>query len=211
MDLTALQTRCKTRFRDTAGSIVDDAGWTGFLNDAYQQVNGALPWWPWKESRSGTLTYAPGDRSKPLPADVSRVNAVWSSTDKIPLVPLENRHSYRSLYPDGTETGVPGQYRVFAGTLEVYPLPTAQTVIVIDYFAAPAPLAGATDEPAFPEQFHRILVEGALARAYEDDGATEQAKTHWGHYTEILAGLVLDLGAADQSERYPEIVDEWYA
>ena len=95
MDLTTLRTRCATRFRDAGFDVVASADWTGYLNDAYRDVLGAEPYWPFLD----------------------------------------------------------------AGT-------------------TPADLAANGDSPTFDSRWHNILVEGALYRAYLDDGNAEQAGVH---------------------------------
>lgn len=207
MDVATMTTRLKTRFRDTAGSVVSDPAWLGYLNDAYADVNGTLPWWPWMESHSTDLSIAASGTSVALPANASRVTNVWNKTEQVQMVPLEGRSTYRNLYPFADEVGTPTHYRIFGATLEVFPLPTATTLFRVDYFAPPAELV--TAEPVFPSQYHRILIEGAMARAYEDDGNPEQAGIHHEHYNAILAGMVLDLGSGDRQDRYPGITDTW--
>lgn len=109
MNLTALQARCKLRFRDPNNDIVADADWTGYLNDAYRDVIGAEPYWPFLDS------------------------------------------------------------------------------------STPADLAAGSDSPTFDSRWHNILVEGALYRAYLDDGAADQANVHKTEFTTQLEEMKADL------------------
>jgi hypothetical protein len=212
MQLSALQARCRTRFRDPNQNIVTDTEWTDYLNDAYRDVIAASPHWPFLETvNCSALVVAANTRSVALPTDVTRVLAVRNATDGFPMRPLlsgTKQHLY--LDPEQNMTGVPEWYRVIAGRIEVWPLPTTPTTLHVEYPAPPSLLAGASDEPVFPEQYHHILVEGALQRAYLDDGNLEQAAVHADQYGSILGNMLLDLVGTAQEDSYPTIVDDWY-
>lgn len=110
MDLTTLQTRCRTRFHDASQEVVTNTEWLGYLNDAYRDVIGAEPFWPFLD----------------------------------------------------------------AGT----PI---------------ADLAAGGDTPTFDSRWHNILVEGALYRAYLDDGAPDLAATHRTEFERQLTEMKADL------------------
>lgn len=105
MDLTTLQARCRTRFRDADQDVVTNEEWTGYLNDAYRDVLGAEPYWPFLDS------------------------------------------------------------------------------------STPADLSAGSDTPTFDSRWHNILVEGALNRAYLDDGNAEQAALHAAEFGRQLAEM----------------------
>jgi response regulator RpfG family c-di-GMP phosphodiesterase len=67
----------------------------------------------------------------------------------------------------------------------------------------------ASDAPVFPAQYHRILVLGALVRAYEDDGALEQAGYYENRFQRMLMGMKGDL-LSPRHEGYPPIVDNFF-
>lgn len=210
MDLTALQTRCKTRFRDTGCAIYNDAAWLAYLNDAYGDVIAASPHWPFLETVSCTgITVAANARTATMPTDASRVMAVRNATDKIVMEPYEGHEEHLIDDPQQALAGIPRSYRVFGSTIQVYPLPTATTTLHLEYKAPPALLASGSDEPAFPEQFHRILVEGALSRAYEDDGQLDQAGSASSRFDSILHAMMFDQLTSRQG-RNRQIVDTWY-
>lgn len=210
MDLTALQTRCRTRFRDANQAIVTNAEWLAYLNDAYQDVQAADPHWPWMETRSSSVSVTANARSATLPTGAIGVTAVRSLTDKIKLEPLDGTAEHIRAFPDVAGTpGIPRLYRVFGRTLEVYPVPAVTTTLEVEYNVGATELASGTDEPAFKPQYHRILVEGALVRAYIDDGAPDQAALHQAAFDSLLADLrYAELGT--RTEHFPAIVDSWY-
>jgi hypothetical protein len=212
VDLTALQTRCSTRFRDPDNEVVSDAEWTGYLNDAYRDVQAASAFWPWMEAVvTSAVTVTAGNQYVALPTDVSRIQAIRNRTDDLAMRPIPGRTLHLETFPEGsTVTGTPTLYRVAAKRLYVYPTPTADTVFDLEYPVAVADLSAGADEPAFPEQYHHALVEGALSRAYVDDGAPEQAAGHLAAFDGILGRMLTDLLGAPRADHYPAIVDDWY-
>lgn len=207
-----LITRCKTRFKDSGNAIVADAEWLNYLNDTYDEINGASPWWPWFELQNTAVTYAGGVNTATLPTDGWRVSAVWNDTDNYALAPSDNRSAYRSQFPTGSEDqGTPGMYRLRNRTLEIWPYPDHAITLVVDYFGPPAALvATGTDvEPVWPRWFTNALVEGALGRAYMDDGNMEWATGH----REIMKGIVENMARdvlSPRTETYSQINDDWY-
>lgn len=210
MNLTALQARCTDRFRDPSHDILSNAQWLDYLNDAYADVQAATPFWPWFATSDATLTVAANARTTALPVNVFGVTAVLNDTDDIRMRPFNAGTSETyAEYPTDTDSGPPLQYRVLGTTLYVYPKPTVTTALRVEYTKPAAELATGSDLPAFPAQFHRILVEGALARAYTDDANLKQAQAHEEAFAAILGDLK-DAMLQPQEESYPEIVDNFW-
>lgn len=210
MDLSTLISRCKSRFRDPNGDIYDTTAWTNYLNEAYRDVWGASPFWPWRETESrSTLTVTSGSRSVSLPTDATRVTAVRNATDDILMTAVDDRETQWVLDPEDDDEGTPWYYRVRASTIEVFPLPTQDTVLDVDYFSGFTALSGNSDEPSFPEQFHTVLIFGALAYAYEDDGNFDAATVQKQRYEAKLQEMRVELLSGNQ-DRYPGITDTFF-
>src|SRR5207344_2974807 len=109
-------------------------------------------------------------RAVALPTDATRVLSVHDHTNYVKLEPLEGVAEHLRLWVTQTEDGVPVCYRIRNGNLLLYPLPTGVYTYYVEYLSRPADLSADGDLPAFPSQYHDILVEGALADAYLDDG-----------------------------------------
>jgi hypothetical protein len=60
--------------------------------------------------------------------------------------------------------------------LQLYPTPASVVTYYVDYTRTVADLAQATDEPLLPEDFHWLLVLGALRREYEKTDNTRWAQ-----------------------------------
>jgi hypothetical protein len=209
MDVSAMQGRLRTRFRDPDQDVVDNTAWLDYLNDAYHDVIGASPWWPFTENQSAILSVTAAATGVDLPTDTWRVDGIYNVTDDYPLLPIDgNAAMWIAFSGPGTaaQTGNPTHYRIRANRILVYPNPTAATTLHVEYRTRPADLT--SGEPIFPEQYHGILLEGALARAYIDDGNRDQAAVHEAKFQELLGGMKDDL-LASRGETYPQIHDAW--
>lgn len=211
MNLTALQARCAERFRDPTNKIVTATQWKSYLNEAYHDVVNASPFWEFKEVVSnGSLTVNAGSQYVALPTDAVRVLAVRNATDDVVLHQLDGRRAHLDAYPDGDDTGVPTYYRVFAGRIYVFPTPEANTVLDIETMSPPVDLSSGSDEPVFPEPFHSMLIEGALARAHADDGDFNRQASCQAAFDGTLSRMLSDLLGTAREDHYPAIIDDWF-
>lgn len=217
MILSAIRTRCKDRWRDPTNAILSDANWNSYINDAYHDVLGASPFWPWSRSSSSSITIASGVRSAALPADVVGVTAVYNITDDCAMQPVEGTDRVYRIWPDQNEVGVAGAYRVYGANLEVYPLPDKNVTLKIEFEAVPADLTVDSQSPPWPSQFHDMLVDGAMHRAYQDDGAVfrfgrmvaDLAGGYQESFQAKLQALMVYVFSGTAS-RYPGVVDTFY-
>lgn len=204
-----LQAICEARWRDTSNDVVLDADWVRYLDTALRHVNGSSPLWPWLETESdATVTVAAGTRSGSLPADVVQVNSVYNDTDDYPLKPYQGRSGhFVAQTNDSTDT--PQFYRLRGSKLEVFPKPAIDTTLFVEVLTWPGSFASAATEPPFPETFHYILVEGAMALSYLDDGNSEWYTVHWAVF-EAQIEQMKDALLNFRAESYPRVRDNFW-
>lgn len=202
-----LRDRAALRYGDPHKLTILDVVWKDYINSRYRRVQAESPLWPFLRGRQ-TMSFTAGSRSVALTTNVFRVTAVYNVTDDVILAPMDGHTQYRREYPTDIESGVPQVYRVRGGSLDVFPLPTQTTSIMVDYFVSAVDLAADGDVPVFPAAYHDMLISGALADVYTDDG-TRQGETHQADYERQLSNMKLDL-LDTPHERYVEIVDNWY-
>lgn len=164
MQLSELQSRCRSRFRDPSNDIVTDAEWTDYLNDAYMEVVAATPWLATREVDT-TAAFTVGVNTATI-TGMWRVETVDDGDDY--LSPVYGKRPMDS-------SGAPRWFRMLGNTLYVYPTPDTNTTLNVSGWAAPALLVNGTDVPGLPPEHHNLLVLGALAGAYADDGQPDQA------------------------------------
>ena len=138
-----------------------------YLNDSYLLDVCEEEDWPFLEaSKSGT---APLEIS-----DLRAIEYVIDETSQEKLTPLIQGRITDDVDVDLTTPGTPEFYYVTEGKkVRTYPVSTTDEVAVT-YWKFPTELSG-TDEPLLPTRFHSLIVDGAVARAYEDSDDQELA------------------------------------
>lgn len=205
MQFSVIRTYCATRFRDTNNVVVADADWKNYVNTAYHDVLAHCTFFPWSET-SSVVQIAANTRGVALPLDVWQIEAAWDQDNQFPLVALEGRQQVYMEYPQQTEVGQAMHYHVFNNQFNVYPMPAQLTNYKLEYIQRPADLNADADLPVFPVQYHDMLVDGAVALAYVDDGNLQQAQVYQTRFEQRRQQLVNDLMQPRQ-DRYYEIVD----
>ena len=95
---------------------------------------------------------------------------------KIRPVRLDDLAALDSQWP--AVAGAPKRYaRLGADLLAIYPQPTAATIIQVTYARSPATLAADTDVPEIPVEYHPELVNYAINRLRQVEGAEQLART----------------------------------
>lgn len=206
MNGTAMATRCAFRFGDTTHEVISESEWLEYLNEAYSAVVAEDPYWPFLEVQTSSLVVAAGAGTVALPSDTWRVSSVYNLTADMPMSPIPGRSDYRHWYPDPENNlGTPAYYRLQAAVLEVYPFAATATTLAVNVASPPAALIGAA-EPVFPEQYHMLLVHGALAQAYEDDESQGMAQSHNARYERLLQAMKNDL-LSSRDEGFHQVID----
>ena len=128
------------------------------------------------ESESWPFLHASEEGTAPLTiADLRSVEAVLNATQNQKLTPLDPREITESYDTDLTTTGTPNFYYIDSQTtISVYPANTSDTLLV-RYWKAPEALSG-SESPVLPSRFHSLIVDYAVARAYEDSDDYELAQ-----------------------------------
>lgn len=209
MDFSTLKTRCATRFRDPGNAIVDATGWGNYLNDALADVESASERWPWRESRATNVTLSAGTSTAAIPGSGWHVFSVLDATHDYALKPIYKWTTPDQMFPtEGDDTGDPIYYRAFGQNIEVFPVPSSTVTLHVTHIKAPTELVNAGDVPPFGSEFHRIVLHGALASAYLDDGNTDQYQVH----AAIFAGLLAQMKATylrNRTEGFVVLGDDW--
>lgn len=217
MNRLDLRNRCRSRFRDILVMVYDDTEWNTYLNEALADAVNASPWWPWAEQHSAVITVPKGSDQLGLTLqliDTVKIHSVWNRTDQVLLQPINREQAFQRYPVTGTRTtadeGVPMAYRTMGQLLYLYPTPEKATDLIVEYSTGDWPNM-TTDEavPPLPERYHPMLIDGALARAYTDDGNLDQSTTHQGRFDKSLANLMHEV-LSGRSGNYPALIDNWW-
>jgi hypothetical protein len=164
MNLESLVTELKARGLD----YLSTSRCQQYLNDSYLVDICETENWP--------FLHATKEGTAPLTvSDLRSVESVINSTQDNKLAPLDPRELTSVYDTDLTTTGSPGFYYVDAETVvSVYPANTSDTILV-RYWKVPEALSGSAS-PVLPARFHTLIVDYAVARAYEDSDDYELAQ-----------------------------------
>jgi len=152
-----------------------------YLNDAYLLDICEEEDWPFLEAtKSGTT---------PLEiTDLRTIEYVVDDTQVEKLHPLVQARITDDWNPDLTEVGTPELYYVTEGKkVNVFPTSTTDE-ITVTYWKVPTELSG-TEEPLLPTRYHSLIVDGAVARAYENSDDYELANVAKGRFDSRLNAM----------------------
>lgn len=161
-----------------------------------------------------TAVQAVGQKIYTLPEDIFKIHSVLSATERLEILSL-NEFENRSY--DLTAVGTPEVVVVYAGKLEVWPIPSAVGTLYVNYTKLPKEIRYINDGtnegyspnlPEIPVSFHTRLVTYCLAQValQDDDYAKYQAMMN-----EFTSGVVDLNHLKNQTEAvYPSITYvEW--
>lgn len=172
----------------------------GYLNSSYLVDICEEEDWPFLEaSKEGT---APLEIS-----DLRAIEYVTNVTHPGKLDPLLRARITDDWNPDLTQTGTPSLYYVTEGK-KVNVFPVATDKIAVRYWKVPEELTGSA-EPLVPTRYHPLIVDGAVARAYEDSDDFELAQAASTRFEARLEKMRESLGMLqhDSSDDYVVIED----
>lgn len=135
-----------------------------YINEWYRRILSevTLP-----RGATRTLAIVAGTEEYALHASVGRVRAIYDPTNGRKLIerPLE---WMRDQDPEETTSGVPEFYAyVTDRTIRLYPSPSANNTVNIDYDAVVTEMDDDADVPVIPEDFHYLLGIGIRVNEYE--------------------------------------------
>lgn len=162
-------------------------GANGLIAQARKQILRSLDWWFMREADLITLDGTTWRYDLTTITGLKNLSGVrnydaTSGATLWPLARLSNSQAGEVTFGQGS-TPYPTHYRIINDTLELYPIPTAGTVLLIDYYAYPAALSDVT----------------ATFDAYEDDLSTVAPEAIIHLASSLAAGLRAD---ADREQRY---------
>ena len=144
------------------------------LVDCMVRLNAILKSWGakasnlWREA-TGTVTIPANDPSGMIDADIREITSarvIVSGTYHRQMGEWE-RDDYFSL-PNKTASGSPTIFYLSKGvgqpTMHVWPVPTVETTIAIDYLRAPETVTSASETLDFPEEYQEALYANLALR-----------------------------------------------
>lgn len=201
---TQMRARAAVRFGDPGNAVITDTVWKDYVNEGYRWLQRQHPRWPFLRA-TATVAVTSGARSGTLATRVWQVVGAYNATDDRTMALLTTRLRRTSTFMS-TETGAPTHYRVRGGTLEVFPKPTQNTNITVEYFGNATDLSSDADVPVPPDKYHDIIVAKAVALAYRDDG-NDIAADYEAEVATSVETMIADLVRDPMLQSDPELTD----
>lgn len=151
--------------------------------------------WPWLAATT-TLSVTSGTASYSLPTDLRKTKALIRTDKRQRLVevsPWEIVGKWGGDLP----TGTPTSYYVHGRTMYLDRVPNESITYTWLYYTLPTTLDNDTDTPEFHEEFHLLLADYAISKAWEREEDFEKANEAMDDFTaqiEEMAAFYLDLG-----------------
>ncbi len=203
-DITLLE--LQTEFAARGFNYLSTLRQNYYLNQGYLVDICEAEDWPFLET---TTT-----GSAPLSiTDLRTIASVVDTTQAMKLTPLDNRNITDDIDSSLTTVGTPVYYyKSGQTTIAVYPTNTTDSLSV-RYWKVPPELSGATDTPVLPNRWRLLIVDAAVARAYEDadETAAYQAATQSFQARLDQMRQSLTVGQHDEPDDYILAVDSEFA
>ena len=170
MNVAEIKTRVKRQFGDESAVQLTDADIVRWINDAQREIartnDEVLETIATAGVTAGTLDYA-------LPSDLLRLRSVRFGNRKIEGLSLQeaNDKIVNVENPTAYQQGVPQYFWVYAGRINLYPVPSATDIddLKLYYTRLPADVAVDADVPELHLKYHLAIVQYVLQQAYEMD------------------------------------------
>jgi hypothetical protein len=201
MDLAALQNEVAARGTDYLGTRG-----TTYINLARAQLD-AMYLWPYRKASAtgspGTGIVTPAGAAQNQSA-LASVYLVQDTANNYATLRQASEGDLRECYGDLSISGVPFAYYITrtgsAGTVNAYPV--GGTLQAFYYMVTPD-LAGPTDTPLAPSQYHGLIVDMAIQMAYRDSDDHDMAEKLQVWIDRQLARMVNDLFADQTMDLQP--------
>ncbi len=89
---------------------------------------------------------------------------------------------YQSSPTSDTSSGTPAAYYMLEGTLGLWPIPTAVAEIKVHAYEVPDDMTADGDTSSLPIEYHRLMVDFALHKAFKRMGNIDMSRTHESEY-----------------------------
>lgn len=187
MTYTEIVNNVKSRMNLTSAEATARIG--EFVNSRYRRVTSSLGL---NTSRRAVVSANTVAEQDTLAFAVEKIELMYHEDDRQVMDEL-TYDAVRAMHVETPATGTPRVYAIMnAGSASVtvllYPTPAEIAAITVDGLASVTTLSG-TDVPAFPANFHDVLVFGAMADEYNKMEKITQSQMSEAQAAQMLSDL----------------------
>lgn len=155
-----------------------------FVQQTIWDIESREPW-PFLEAGYVDLTFD-GTSSVPtnVPSTFRAVTSLRDTTTGTYLQWLRDDDFEERVGTYNTQSGSPLYYYFSGNAINMWPVPTASTIVRMKYLKTSAEVTSSSAETAIliPKQFHRLIVQGSLYKLYEMEDDPDTAERYLSHY-----------------------------
>lgn len=184
MQFSALKTEVTNhQLPSTATSRIEN-----WLNDGLRYVvrHTALP----DYETSASLVSVAGTATIALPSDFG---VALKLQDTAIYDVLERTTRDEFLQYNTSVRGRPFKYALYGSNIQLYPTPNAVYSYTLLYRKVPVAMSADADTPAFPSEYHHLLIDYALHRAWRAHEDEKRADYYWQEFRRELNEVKWDL------------------
>ena len=148
------------------------AGVNDEINAAMQLIAGFADRPDLHKTNTSTLTFAPTNKSKALPDDFKRLDTLYVADDRT----LEHGEVRVFQELENAGTGDPYWYEIIGGSVYVYPIPDAETIVYLDYWHDPATMTNEALALVFGNEFKEAVIAGTIVAYLKSNGLNVHPK-----------------------------------
>lgn len=195
---TELYARGTDYLSEDAAGVTRAERW---LNQGYREICAVQPW----VFLEATVTGSAAGTGLSIP-DLRRIVYIKHVATGMPLRPVQ----MRELVNDSVDLDYAGdpQFYYFTSDVLIKTVPTNSDSIEVRYIKRVAPMTG-TDSPLFDEEYHNLIVDKAMVRAYIDGDNYEAAAALKAEIGETINAMREDYSLTSSEPGYIRIVDPY--
>lgn len=162
-----------------------------WVEEGYRKIIEVIRRWPFFEM-SATVDTVTDQRAYDLPGQMIDVRAIEAPWQVLEYIDYHEARDKFHLYSGNISRGTARAYSIWAGKIQIWPLPDSPETLQVDGYRGPTDwiAAGAGAVPDFPEEFEDALLAWVMYRAHMQQDDTELAEVDRRDFEEILDSLV---------------------
>lgn len=169
MLVSSIMSRVRNLAGDTSALQFTDAMLVDWINDGVREC--AIQNLLLQKRATTVVSLGQGDYS--LPTDILKIHSVKYDGNKLRLLTLEEFDAYTGGEGTESEVGVPTIAYIWAGSLNLYPVPdNSSSAVSIDYIYNPVEVSISSldvELSSLPIQYHSRIVDYCLAQVAQQD------------------------------------------
>jgi len=167
----------------------------GWLNLVSEDIQNRQTDWHWRFlEKTATASTVSDQHSYDLPSDIyeHKIVSLYDRTNDITMTYVPYERFVKRVADPSNDSGDTVWWTIFATTLRLYPVPSSVYTFYMDYIRRLDDISDTNDTLAYPDNWKRVLIEGALYWAYRFDPQMGDANAQYSVYSDLVSQRMTD-------------------